>query len=215
MALIGYVRVSRGDAPQIFDLQRRALIAAGVEPENIYTDIAKESLDKRPGLDTAISTLRSGDKFVVWKFDRIGRSVRHLINLVHELDIRGVDLKILIGCPAEDTSTQAGKLMIAVFACIAEFERSLTIERTKASLAITGPRGHREGRPTKMTKAKLHMVVDAMTKRETDVADLAKQLNITRQSLYRYVTPDGALRPDGERLMARPDRGKIGHRKAR
>lgn len=201
MALIGYARVSKADGSQTLDLQRDALTAAGVAPAAIYEDQASGKRDDRPGLDACLKALRAGDVLVVWKLDRLGRSLHHLVNVIHELDARGVGFRVLTGAPI-DTTTPAGKLVFAIFGGLAEFERELIVERTKAGLAAARARGRNGGRKPKMTKAKLRLAQAAMASRETNVADLAEELGVTRQTLYRHIGPDGALRPDGERLMA-------------
>ena len=95
--LIGYMRISKADGSQVVDLQRDALLAAGVEPDQLYQDLASGKRDDRPGLAAALKALRRGDALVAWKLDRLGRDLRHLVNLVHELTERGVGLKILTG----------------------------------------------------------------------------------------------------------------------
>ena len=110
--LIGYMRVSKADGSQTTDLQRDALIAAGVVANHIYEDRASGKLDARPGLESALKALRKGDTLVVWKLDRLGRDLRHLVNTVHDLAQRGVGFKVLSGHGASiDTTTPAGKLV--------------------------------------------------------------------------------------------------------
>ena len=124
--LIGYMRVSRADGSQAVDLQRDALLAAGVEQGHLYQDLASGKRDDRPGLAAALKALRRGDVLVAWKLDRLGRDLRHLVNLVKDLADRGVGLKVLTGQGAAvDTTTPAGKLAFGIFAAIAEFEREL------------------------------------------------------------------------------------------
>tara|TARA_B100000378_G_scaffold173051_1_gene139500 strand:- start:33874 stop:34506 length:633 start_codon:yes stop_codon:yes gene_type:complete len=203
---IGYARVSKADGSQVHDLQRDALIAAGVDPEHIYEDAASGRLDKRPGLDACLKALRRDDTLVIWKLDRLGRDLRHLVNTVGDLTKRGIGLKVLAGEGASiDTTTANGRLIFAIFAGLAEFERELIVERTKAGLAAARARGRKGGRPFKMTLAKLRLAQAAMGKPETVVADLCAEMGVTRQTLYRFVDPTGALRPDGQRLF---DRGR-------
>ena len=134
--LIGYMRVSKADGSQALDLQRDALLAAGVDPSRLYEDSASGKRDDRPGLEACLKGLRPGDTLVAWKLDRLGRDLRHLVNLVHELTGRGVGLRVLAGEGASiDTTTPNGRLMFGVFAALAEFERELIVERTKAGLA--------------------------------------------------------------------------------
>ncbi len=200
--LIGYMRVSKADGSQTVDLQHDALVAAGVAKEHIYEDRASGKLDARPGLDAALKALRSGDTLVVWKLDRLGRDLRHLVNTVHELEKKNIGFKVLSGHGASiDTTTPAGKLVFGIFAALAEFERELISERTKAGLASARARGRSGGAPYKMTVSKLRLAMAAMGHSETKVSDLCKDLGITRQTLYRHVTPDGKLRDDGRKLL--------------
>lgn len=202
--LIGYVRVSKADGSQATHLQCDALAAAGVDPTLLYEDHASGKQEDRPGLAACLKALREGDTLVVWKLDRLGRDLRHLINTVHELTKRGVGLKVLTGHGAAiDTTTAAGKLVFGIFSALAEFERELITERTIAGLASARARGRKGGRPFKMTAAKLRLAMAAMGQSETKVNDLCQELGITRQTLYRHVSPTGELRPDGVKLLGR------------
>ncbi len=126
----------------------------------------------------------------------------HLVNTVHDLTARGVGLKVLTGQGAAiDTTTAAGKLVFGIFAALAEFERGLISERTIAGLASARARGRNGGRPFKMTSAKLRLATASMGKPDTKVGDLCTELGITRQTLYRHVSPTGELRPDGLKLL--------------
>ena len=180
------------------------LLLPAFAPEHIYEDKASGKLDARPGLGAALKALREGDTLVVWKLDRLGRNLRHLINTVHDLEGRNVGFKVLSGQGASiDTTTPAGKLVFGIFAALAEFERELISERTKAGLASARARGRTGGAPYKMTVAKLRFTMAAMGQPETNVGYLCKELGITRQTLYRHVAPDGSLREDGEKLLAK------------
>jgi len=124
--LVGYVRVSKTDGSQITDLQRDALLATGVDPQHIYEDSASGKQDDRPGLAACLKALRGGDTLVVWKLDRLGRDLRHLVNTVHELTARGIGFRVLTGHGATiDTTTPSGKLVFGFFGALAEFEREL------------------------------------------------------------------------------------------
>ncbi|BCK77794.1 DNA resolvase [Acetobacter aceti NRIC 0242] len=203
-ALIGYARVSKADGSQVHDLQRDALARAGVDADNIYEDAASGKKDDRPGLAACLKALRARDTLVVWKLDRLGRDLRHLVNLVDDLTKRSIGLKVLAGEGASiDTTTANGRLVFAIFAGLAEFERALIVERTKAGLEAARARGRNGGRPFKMTPAKLRLARAAMGQPETKVADLCTELGITRQTLYRFVGPKGELRADGEKLLTR------------
>lgn len=126
---------------------------------------------------------------VVWKLDRLGRDLRHLINTVHDLTARGTGLKVLTGHGATiDTTTAAGKLVFGIFAALAEFERELIAERTTAGLASARARGRNGGRPYKMTPVKLRLAMASMGQSETKVSTLCQELGITRQTLYRHIS---------------------------
>jgi DNA invertase Pin-like site-specific DNA recombinase len=154
--LIGYMRVSKTDGSQVLDLQRDALLTAGVMETQLYSDTASGGDDDRPGLASCLKALRDGDTLVVWKLDRLGRNLRHLVNTIHDLTSQGVGFKVLTGHGAAiDTTTPAGKLVFGIFAALAEFERELISERTRAGLASARARGRKGGRRAKMTPAKL------------------------------------------------------------
>ncbi len=202
--LMGYMRVSKADGSQVLDMQRDALLAAGIHAENLYEDLASGSLDARPGLTTCLKALREGDTLLVWKLDRLGRNLRHLVNTVHELTTRGVGFQVLTGHGASiNTTTPEGKLVFGIFAALAEFERELVSERTKVGLASARARGRNGGAKYKMTPAKLRLAMAAMGQKETVVSELCRELGITRQTLYRHLAPDGVLRHDGQKLLAR------------
>jgi DNA invertase Pin-like site-specific DNA recombinase len=200
--LLGYLRVSKADGSQTADLQRDALINAGVEPDRFYEDQASGKRDDRPGLEACLKALRDGDTLAIWKLDRLGRDLRHLVNTVHDLTKRGIGLKVLTGQGANiDTTTANGRLVFGIFAALAEFERELIIERTKAGLVSARARGRSGGRKPKMTSAKLRLAQAAMGKPETKVSDLSIELGITRQTLYRHVDPKGQFRPDALKIL--------------
>ena len=202
--LVGYMRVSKSDGSQTLDLQRDALLAAGVEAQHIYEDKASGKTDARPGLEALRKALRDGDTLVVWKLDRLGRDLRDLVNTVHDLTQQGIGFKVLTGHGAAvDTTTPSGKLVFGIFAALAEFERELISERTRAGLASARARGRKGGAPFKMTAPKLRLAMAAMGQPGTHVGDLCKELGITRQTLYRHVAPDGSLREDGQKLLRR------------
>lgn len=202
--LVAYMRVSKADGSQTTNLQRDALLAAGIGADSLYEDMASGKKDDRPQLAACLKALRHGDTLVVWKLDRLGRDLRHLINIVHDLTERGIGLKVLTGQGAAiDTTTASGKLVFGIFAALAEFERELISERTLAGLAAARARGRNGGRPYKMTPAKLRLALASMGKPGTKVGELCAELGITRQTLYRHVSPNGELRPDGEKLLSR------------
>ena len=157
--LIGYARVSKTDGSQSLDLQRDALRAAGIDDAtNLYHDLASGVRDDRPGLDSCLRALRKGDVLVVWKLDRLGRNLAHLVNTVQDLSARGVGLRVLAGQGAQiDTTTAAGRLVFGIFAALAEFERELIRERTLAGLKAARARGRKGGRKFALSKAQVRL----------------------------------------------------------
>ncbi len=146
--LIGYARVSKADGSQLLDLQRDALQAVGVPDARIYEDRMSGRKDVRPGLEACLKALQPGNALVVWKLDRLGRDLKHLVALVDRLREQDVGLRVLTGAGAEiDTSGSAGRLVFGIFAALAEFERDLIAERTQAGLKAARARG-RLGAPT-------------------------------------------------------------------
>ena len=172
--LIGYARVSRADGSQRLDLQHDALAGAGVASDAIYEDRAPGKLDDRPGLEACLKALRSGDTLVVWKLDRLGRDLAHLVGVVSGLADRGIGLRVLTGQGAAiDTATASGRLVFGIFAALAEFERELIRERTRAGLAAARARGRNGGRKFALTKAQVRLAMAAMKDRDASVTDLA------------------------------------------
>ena len=200
--LIGYMRVSKADGSQSLDLQRDALIKAGVDESDIYEDMASGKNDERSGLNMALKALRKDDTLVVWKVDRLGRNLSHLVSIISDLTNRKVHFKVLSGQgTALDTTTSSGKMVFGIFAALSEFEHDLIVERTMAGLASARARGRFGGAPFKMTPAKVRLAMASMGKPKTKVSDLCKELGVTRQTLYRHVAPDGMLRQDGKKLL--------------
>src|ERR1700730_322800 len=153
--LLGYIRISKSDGSQSLDLQRDALLAAGVAPDRIYEDLASGRHDTRPGLEACLKALRQEDTLVVWKLDLLGRNLRHLVTLVKTLHQREVELKVVTGQGAQvDTTTANGRLVFGIFAALAEFEAELIRERTRAGLAVARARGRQGGRPPEKKKEK-------------------------------------------------------------
>ena len=141
--------------------------------------------------------------FVVWKLDRLGRDLRHLVNVVKDLTDREIGLRVLAGQGAQiDTTTPAGRLVFGIFAALAEFERELIRERTVAGLAAARARGRKGGRKFALTKAQVRLAQAAMANRDTSVADLAAELGVKPVTLYRYVGPKGELRENGKRVLS-------------
>ena len=201
--LIGYARVSKADGSQSLDLQHDALASGGIDVSNCYSDRASGKKDVRPGLEACLKALRKGDTLVIWKLDRLGRSLHHLVNTVNDLSERGVGLKVLTGTGAQiDTTTPAGRLSFGIFAALADFESDLIRERTMAGLAAARARGRKGGRKFALSKTQVRMAQAAMASRDTSVADLCKELGVKPVTLYRYVDPNGNLRDYGKRVLS-------------
>jgi DNA invertase Pin-like site-specific DNA recombinase len=158
--LVGYMRVSSEGDRQVMDLQRDALLAAGVDERHLFEDRASGSRGDRAGLAKALAFIRRGDCLVVWKLDRLGRSLSHLLATVNELKTRGIGFRSLT--EQMDTTTPQGEFLFHVFGALAQFERSLTQQRVKAGLAAARRRGRRGGRPFAIDTEKLTAVITAL-----------------------------------------------------
>jgi DNA invertase Pin-like site-specific DNA recombinase len=178
---IGYARVSTAD--QNLDLQNDALESAGCD--KIYTDKMSGAKTNRPGLEEILGFIRKGDTLVVWKLDRLGRSLKHLIQVMQLLDERGVYFKSVQ--ESLDTSTPGGKLIFHVFGALAEFERDIIRERTLAGLAAARARGRVGGRPRKLSKKQVEMAKNLMKDISIPIAEICKTLSVSKSTLYRYV----------------------------
>lgn len=178
---IGYARVSTHAQDEA--LQLDALNKAGVD--RMFVDRASGSLTDRPGLTSALECARDGDSLVVWRLDRLGRSLRHLIDVVRDLETRGVALVSLT--ESLDTTTPGGRLVFHVFGAMAQFERELIRERTQAGLAAARARGRVGGRPTVWTPDKLKTARAMKASGEHDVSSIARVLGVSRASVYRAI----------------------------
>lgn len=178
--IIGYSRVSTRD--QHLELQDSALKAAGCE--RIFSDKASGSKTERPELTKCLKFLQPGDVLHVWKLDRLGRNLRHLVNVVHDLDDRGVGFKVLTGHGAAiDTTTAPGKLVFGIFAALAEFERELIRERVNAGIAAAKAKGVRFGPPAKITPELLARAQEQVSQGRS-VRHVAIDLGIGKSALY-------------------------------
>jgi DNA invertase Pin-like site-specific DNA recombinase len=178
--LIGYARVSTQD--QNLELQRKALLDAGCE--KIFDDKLSGSRSDRPGLAQALAILRDGDTLVVWKLDRLGRSVKHLVDLVGELREQGIQFRSLTD--SIDTATPSGRFFFHVMATLAEMERELTVERTKAGLEVARSLGRVGGRKRRMTDSKIESAKKLLAS-GVPPRDVAKNLGVSMPKLYRWV----------------------------
>ncbi len=202
--LIGYARVSTAD--QTLALQEDALQQVGCE--RIFKDVVSGSSTDRPGLTEALEYVRGGDVLVVWKLDRLGRSLAHLIEVVGQLQGRGVGFRSLQ--EQMDTTTAGGQLIFHIFGALAEFERALIRERTNAGLAAARARGRVGGRPRRLTPEQVRMAQQLMTSGESSATQVADALHVSRATLYRALQQGQCSSPSApsdlnERLQAAGD----------
>jgi DNA invertase Pin-like site-specific DNA recombinase len=179
--LIGYARVSTND--QTLNLQLDALKQAGCK--QVYTDTASGSQTERPGLGDALSHLRPGDALVVWRLDRLGRSLRDLIDRITQLNDRKIGFRSLT--EQIDTTTSGGKLIFHIFGALAEFERDIIRERTNAGLTAARSRGKVGGRRRSLSQKDIALVKKLYADKSTAIADICRSFNISRWTLRRYV----------------------------
>jgi DNA invertase Pin-like site-specific DNA recombinase len=179
--LVGYARVSTDD--QNLNLQRDALNQAGCE--QIFEDQLSGAKAERPGLHQALQYARTGDAIVVWRLDRLSRSLKDLIEMVTLLESRGIGLKSLQ--EAIDTSSSSGKLIFHIFGALAEFERNLIRERTQAGLQAARARGRRGGRPKALNKDKQALAVKLYDDKKHTVDQICEMMGISKPTLYKYI----------------------------
>ena len=179
--LIGYARVSTQD--QTLNLQNDALEKAGCS--KIFTDTISGAKTERVGLEQALGYVRPGDTLVVWRLDRLGRSLKHLIETITALHERGIGFKSIT--ENIDTTTSGGKLVFHIFGALAEFERDIIRERTQAGLQAARARGKKGGRPKVLKDKKIAMAQALYNDTNNSIAEICKTLNISRSTLYRYI----------------------------
>lgn len=183
--VIGYARVSRGD--QDLRLQLDALEKAGCDKDNIFIDKASGAKADRPGLEACVAELKSGDVLLVWRLDRLGRSMPHLVELIDDLRNRGVGFRS-IQDGAIDTTTASGELVFNIFASLAQFERRLIQERTRAGLAAARARGRVGGRkPIDVDDPRVRTAIAMSRDKTLSVSEICSTLKISRSTYYRYV----------------------------
>jgi DNA invertase Pin-like site-specific DNA recombinase len=189
--LIGYARVSTNE--QNLDLQQDALKKAGVSAKDLYTDKITGTKEERPGLVAALSHLREGDTLVVWRLDRLGRSLKHLIETVTALKQQDIAFKSIT--ENIDTSSATGQLVFHIFGALAEFERNLITERTMAGLEAARARGRKGGRPKLKTQgSKVAMARKLYADKSNSIPEICRTLNISRATLYRWINTVGGNR---------------------
>lgn len=179
--LIGYMRVSTDTERQNTNLQKDALLKAGIDQRHIFEDKTSGAKDKRPGLDKALEFLQSGDCLVVWKLDRLGRSLSHLLSIVSELHKRGIGFKSIT--EQMDTTTAHGEFLFNVFGSLAQYERALIKERVVAGLEAARRRGRIGGRPKVISDEKMEAILEDL-KSGTSKAAICRNFGIKRTTLY-------------------------------
>lgn len=179
--LIGYARVSTDD--QNLNLQRDALSQAGCT--KIYEDRLSGARAARPGLEKAIDVARSGDVLVVWRLDRLGRSLKDLIGMMETLSERNIELHSLT--EALNTTSSSGQLIFHLFCCLAEFERNLIRERTQAGLKAARARGRLGGRPKALEPAKRQLAIKLYNERQHTIKEICRMMGISKPTLYSYI----------------------------
>jgi DNA invertase Pin-like site-specific DNA recombinase len=199
--LVGYMRVSSTDDRQSDDLQRDALIAAGVDERHLHADKASGARDDRPGLKACLLDLRSGDCLVVWKLDRLGRSLPNLLSIIADLKKKGVAFRSLT--EQMDTTTPHGELLFSVFGALAQYERALTRERVMAGLAAAKRRGRRGGRPFAIDSEKLEQIVAAL-ENGASKASVCRTFKVPRATLIDTLQRVGWSAPAAPR-QAKPE----------
>jgi DNA invertase Pin-like site-specific DNA recombinase len=190
--LVGYMRVSSTDDRQTVDLQRDALVAAGVDERHLHTDKAFGARDDRPGLKTCLEYLNAGDTLIVWKLDRLGRSLSHLLAIVIDLKTRGISFRSLT--EQMDTTTPHGELLFSLFGALAQYERALTRERVMAGLAAAKRRGRQGGRPPMIDTETLERITTALDS-GAGKASVCRTFKVPRSTLIGTLTRIGWTAP--------------------
>ena len=190
--LVGYLRVSSADDRQSVDLQRDALLEAGVDERHLFADKASGARDDRPGLQACLAYLRKGDGLVVWKLDRLGRSLPHLLSIVTDLKGRGVAFRSLT--EQMDTDTPHGELLFSIFGALAQYERALTRERVLAGLAAARRRGRRGGRPPTLDLEQIEQITAALGGGATK-ASICRSFKVARSTLLDTLKRSGWTMP--------------------
>ena len=185
-AVLGYMRISTKE--QKFDLQQDALLRAGVAERYLYHDTASGATQARPGLEACLKALQPGNALIVWRLDRLARSLLHLMELAEELQERHIALRILEGPFAHmDTATPEGKLLLSLLGAFAEFERALIRERVVAGLVAARARGHKGGRRPKLSAAQQRQA-QSLHRGGMPVTEIAQTLQCARRTVYKALS---------------------------
>ncbi len=191
--LVGYMRVSSADDRQSVDLQRDALISAGIDERHLYSDKASGARDDRPGLKDCLAYLKEGDGLVVWKLDRLGRSLPHLLSIVTDLKERGIAFRSLT--EQMDTKTPHGELLFSLFGALAQYERALTRERVVAGLAAAKRRGRNGGRPPVIDPERIEQITAALDAGASK-ASVCRSFKVARSTLIDTLDRVGWKAPE-------------------
>ena len=192
--LVGYMRISTSETRQSTDLQRDALMAAGVDPRNLHSDVASGAKVDRPGLKACLAYLTAGDVLIVWKLDRLGRSLPHLVALLEDLRGRGVRFRSLT--EGMDTTTPSGELLFNMVASLAQFERALIRERVNAGLEAARRRGRVGGRPRVIRDERMELIAAALAAGRSK-AEVARAFGVSRATLHREIKRREVVDPNG------------------
>ena len=203
--LVGYMRVSSADDRQSVDLQRDALMAAGVDERHLYVDKASGARDDRPGLKECVAYITEGDSLIVWKLDRLGRSLTHLLSIVTDLNERRVAFRSLT--EQMDTTTPQGELLFSLFGALAQYERALTRERVIAGLAAAKRRGREGGRPPTIDFEQMEQITAALDGGASK-ASVCRTFKVARSTLRRRA--EGRIRRFASALARKPSRVPVG-----
>jgi len=199
--LVGYMRVSTDADRQTTDLQKDALLKAGVDERHIFSDYASGTKDDRKGLKNALKYMKEKDCLIVWKLDRLGRSLSHLLEIISELKERDIGFKSLT--ENMDTTTPQGELFFHIFAALSQYERSLIRERIMAGLEAAKQRGRKGGRPRKLDGQKIQSIINALESGQSK-ASVCRTFQIPRATLYDYIRR-GVFRQSSSNIEATED----------
>lgn len=210
--LVGYMRISTTDERQSVDLQRDALLAVGVDERHLHEDRASGARDDRPGLKACLADLRRGDVLVVWKLDRLGRSLSHLIEIIDQLKSREVAFRSLT--EAIDTTTPHGEFLFNLFGSLAQYERALTRERVVAGLAAARRRGRKGGRPPTIDPEKVEQIIRAL-EGGTSKASICRSFKVARSTLLDTLKRTGWTGSAGRPVLEMAVSGSAGRTNSR
>ena len=202
--LIGYVCVAESGDHQTLDFHINELLKSGVDKNNIYYDFASGKKDRRPGLTSCVRNLRKGDTLVIWKLEFMGPDLSHVLQTIHDLLERGVSLKTLSGNSIYvETNTTTGQVVSGMCADLTDIRKTSGSAMTSTSPEEFRRFSRRKGPKFSLSEKQIRQIQSALSSQDTNVSALCNEFKITRQTLYRYFAPNGALRPYGEYVLLR------------